>query len=159
MRCFDDFTCFAGHSKSGNNVLLFAAKHDGDVPLVINLAGRFDMKAGITKHFSPDVFERLEKEGAVEQTLRTAKGVITWMLTKEVRPLWQLTWVLGLAADCCRQIIAFCNFVALSSLQVSRCTKALITVLCGTRCARRTWTNACRQTCTRPRFPFVKAAC
>jgi uncharacterized protein len=35
--------CIVGHSKSGNNVLLYAAKYD-DVPLVVNLAGRFHMK-------------------------------------------------------------------------------------------------------------------
>ena len=34
-----------GHSKGGSGVVLYAAKYD-DVPRVVNVSGRFDMKRG-----------------------------------------------------------------------------------------------------------------
>ena len=34
-----------GHSKGGSAVVLYAAKYD-DVPRVVNVSGRFDMKRG-----------------------------------------------------------------------------------------------------------------
>lgn len=35
-----------GHSKGGNVVLLYASKYD-DVPYVVNVSGRGDMKRGV----------------------------------------------------------------------------------------------------------------
>ena len=41
-----------GHSKGANDVLLYAARH-GDVPRVVNLAGRFHLAEGMEKRFGP----------------------------------------------------------------------------------------------------------
>ncbi len=38
--------CYTGHSKGGNVVLLYAAQYD-DVPLVVNIAGRYHMQQGV----------------------------------------------------------------------------------------------------------------
>jgi pimeloyl-ACP methyl ester carboxylesterase len=38
--------CVVGHSKAGGAVFLYAAKY-ADVPLVVNVAGRFDMARGV----------------------------------------------------------------------------------------------------------------
>ena len=38
-----------GHSKAGSGVVLYAAKYD-DVPRVVNVSGRFEMKSGARPH-------------------------------------------------------------------------------------------------------------
>ncbi|CEM33318.1 unnamed protein product [Vitrella brassicaformis CCMP3155] len=52
----------AGHSRGGNNVLIYAGRHD-DVPLVINIAGRYDMSRGIKERFTPSQLSSVEEEG------------------------------------------------------------------------------------------------
>lgn len=53
-------TCLLGHSKGGTNVLKYAAEW-GDVPRVINLAGRFRVQEGLEQRFGEDILERLRK--------------------------------------------------------------------------------------------------
>jgi len=72
-----------GHSKGGNVVLLYAAQYD-DVPLVVNVAGRFRMREGIRERFGEELLARVEKLGQVQMTARTDTGAtITWLLTKQ----------------------------------------------------------------------------
>lgn len=73
----------SGHSKSGNNVLLYAAKYD-NIPLVVNIAGRFDMERGIAERFGKDIFDILKKEGQVPWTTRNSRGEFKWTLTQKV---------------------------------------------------------------------------
>jgi len=70
-----------GHSKGAGSVLLHASSL-GAIPVVINVAGRFDMSAGLTARFGPDIFERLAA-GPVAQTTRTQRGAFAWTLTPE----------------------------------------------------------------------------
>ena len=73
-----------GHSKGGNVVVLYAAEYD-DVPCVVNLAGRFDMKRGVVERYGPDIFERLERLGEIQAPRKLPdKTMTTYMLTKEV---------------------------------------------------------------------------
>lgn len=58
--------CLLGHSKGGTNVIKYAADF-GDVPLVINLAGRFKPMNGLEKRFGKSILERLQKEGPIEK--------------------------------------------------------------------------------------------
>ena len=66
-------------------MLLYASQFD-DVPLVVNISGRFDMKRGITERFGPDVFEKLDKFNEVEMMQRreNGQGQFKWILTKRV---------------------------------------------------------------------------
>mmetsp|Transcript_3702 Transcript_3702/g.7569 ORF Transcript_3702/g.7569 Transcript_3702/m.7569 type:complete len:344 (-) Transcript_3702:2127-3158(-) len=52
--------CVLGHSKGGTNVLKYAAEI-GDVPKMINLAGRFQPMNGLEKRFGQGILEALEK--------------------------------------------------------------------------------------------------
>jgi Serine aminopeptidase, S33 len=72
----------AGHSKGANSALVYASVYD-DVPNVVNVAGRFDLKRGLTERFGNDVLARLnnEKQIVLEDT-RDDGIVIEWTLTK-----------------------------------------------------------------------------
>ncbi|PFH36798.1 hydrolase, alpha/beta fold family protein [Besnoitia besnoiti] len=50
-----DVVCLIGHSRSATTVLLHAAIFD-DVPLIVSLAGRYDMRQGLEKHLSGEKF-------------------------------------------------------------------------------------------------------
>jgi hypothetical protein len=76
--------CSAGHSKAGGEVILYAATYD-DIPLVINVAGRFWMDKGITMRFGGDIFERTQAGPVAMPAQRDDGHTFTWLLTKEVR--------------------------------------------------------------------------
>lgn len=44
-----EVVCLVGHSRASTTVLLYASLYD-HIPLIISLAGRFDLKQGIEKH-------------------------------------------------------------------------------------------------------------
>ncbi|EFJ48216.1 hypothetical protein VOLCADRAFT_74811 [Volvox carteri f. nagariensis] len=73
-----------GHSKGGNVVLLYASRY-GDVPYVVNVAGRGVMSRGIKERFGADIMDRLAEVGAVEQEVRQDGGrrIIKYLLTKQ----------------------------------------------------------------------------
>ena len=74
-----------GHSKAGGDVLLYASRYD-DVPVIINISGRFHMKKGIEERFGSDIFDRLEREGQVEVPRKLPnREMSSFMLTKKVR--------------------------------------------------------------------------
>eukprot|EP00744_Colponema_vietnamica_P019702 GILI01027903.1.p1 GENE.GILI01027903.1~~GILI01027903.1.p1 ORF type:complete len:257 (-),score=63.95 GILI01027903.1:68-838(-) len=57
-----DVCAVVGHSKGAGVVLLYAAKYD-DVPVVVNIAGRFHMSAGIRERYSPEDLALLDTQG------------------------------------------------------------------------------------------------
>ena len=72
-----------GHSKGGNVVLLFASMFDGQIPLIINVAGRFDMKRGVEERFGATLMATVDKMGQAEVTAVTDSGKrVTYLLTK-----------------------------------------------------------------------------
>lgn len=46
------------HFAGGNVVLLYASKYH-DIPAVVNVSGRYDLKGGVEERFGKDVWERL----------------------------------------------------------------------------------------------------
>ena len=68
-----------GHSKGGNCVVLYAAKY-GDVPLVVNVAGRFDTREGIVPRFGSELIERVRAEGRA--VVADPRGG-DWVMTRE----------------------------------------------------------------------------
>lgn len=69
-----------GHSKGGNVVLLYASTHN-DVPLVINISGRFALKRGIDGRLGQDFMERIKKDGFIDVKDRTGK--VEYRVTKQ----------------------------------------------------------------------------
>ncbi|KAI8472361.1 MAG: hypothetical protein J3K34DRAFT_519833 [Monoraphidium minutum] len=71
-----------GHSKGGDVVILYAAQH-GDIPRVVNVAGRFVMTEGLAERFGADIFDRL-KAGPVEvSALLGGQRRVRFQLTDE----------------------------------------------------------------------------
>ncbi|PIA41811.1 hypothetical protein AQUCO_02200325v1 [Aquilegia coerulea] len=58
-------TTILGHSKGGDVVLLYASKY-GDVPTIINVAGRYDLKKGIAEHLGKDFIEVIKRDGFID---------------------------------------------------------------------------------------------
>ncbi|KAG4929599.1 hypothetical protein JHK82_046664 [Glycine max] len=54
-----------GHSKGGSVVLLYASKHH-DIKTVVNLSGRYDLKAGLEERLGKDYLERIMKDGFID---------------------------------------------------------------------------------------------
>jgi alpha/beta superfamily hydrolase len=76
-------TAIVGHSKGGNVVLLYGAAFD-DVPLIVNVCGRFDLTRGIVERYGEETIEKLQKLGQVEMEVRTDGGSkVKFMLTKQ----------------------------------------------------------------------------
>jgi uncharacterized protein len=53
-------------------VLLYASTYD-DVKMVLNLSGRFDLRAGIKERFGEEFMQKIEKDGFVD--VKDAKGI------------------------------------------------------------------------------------
>ncbi|RYR30144.1 hypothetical protein Ahy_B01g054972 isoform D [Arachis hypogaea] len=49
----------------GGVVLLYASKYD-DVKLVVNISGRYDLKAGVEERLGKDYMERIKKDGFID---------------------------------------------------------------------------------------------
>ncbi|KAG2407514.1 uncharacterized protein HKW66_Vig0023360 [Vigna angularis] len=58
-------TAIIGHSKGGGVVLLYASKYR-DIKTVINISGRYDLKAGIEERLGKDYLERIRKDGFID---------------------------------------------------------------------------------------------
>eukprot|EP00890_Picochlorum_soloecismus_P006850 jgi/Picsp_1/990/NSC_04474-R1_esterase lipase thioesterase family protein len=71
-------TCLLGHSKGGTNVLKYAAEW-GDVPRVINLAGRFRVQDGLEQRFGKGILERLRN--SPEGIPRKEPFGLEWVMT------------------------------------------------------------------------------
>lgn len=71
-------TCLLGHSKGGTNVLKYAAEW-GDVPRVLNLAGRFRVQDGLEQRFGKDILDRLRN--SPEGIPRKEPFGLEWIMT------------------------------------------------------------------------------
>ncbi|EOA24591.1 hypothetical protein CARUB_v10017865mg [Capsella rubella] len=58
-------TIILGHSKGGDVVLLYASKYH-NIPNVINLSGRYDLKKGIEERLGEGFLERIKKQGYID---------------------------------------------------------------------------------------------
>ena len=58
-----------GHSRAGTTVLLYATYYD-DVPLIVNIAGRYRLELGITERFSAAQLDELARTNCI--TIHTA---------------------------------------------------------------------------------------
>lgn len=52
-----------GHSRAGTTVLLYTLYYE-DVPIIVNIAGRYRLERGIMERFSAEQLEELEKNGS-----------------------------------------------------------------------------------------------
>jgi dipeptidyl aminopeptidase/acylaminoacyl peptidase len=55
--------CICGHSKGAADVLLYASKYN-DVPLIVNLSGRYYHTETPSNRFKPEQLEELQKKGS-----------------------------------------------------------------------------------------------
>ncbi|KAI8553477.1 hypothetical protein RHMOL_Rhmol05G0019200 [Rhododendron molle] len=69
-----------GHSKGGNVVLLYASKYH-DIPTVVNVSGRYDLKKGIEERMGKDFFEQIRKDGYFD--FKNKKGEVDYRVTQE----------------------------------------------------------------------------
>ncbi|XP_061361497.1 uncharacterized protein LOC133305331 [Gastrolobium bilobum] len=58
-------SAIVGHSKGGDVVLLYASKYH-DIKTVVNLSGRYELKAGIEERLGKDYMERIRKDGFID---------------------------------------------------------------------------------------------
>ncbi|CAI8615879.1 unnamed protein product [Vicia faba] len=58
-------TAIVGHSKGAGVVLLYASKYN-DVKAVVNISGRYDLKAGIEERLGKDYMERIKEDGFID---------------------------------------------------------------------------------------------
>ncbi|KAJ7979342.1 alpha/beta-Hydrolases superfamily protein [Quillaja saponaria] len=54
-----------GHSKGGNVVLLYASTYQ-DINIVVNISGRYDVKAGIEERLGKGFMEKIKKDGFLD---------------------------------------------------------------------------------------------
>lgn len=74
-------SAIVGHSKGGGVVLLYASKYS-DIKTVVNLSGRYDMKAGIEEHLGKDYLERIRRDGFIDVKKRRS-GSFDFRVTEE----------------------------------------------------------------------------
>ncbi|EYU28398.1 hypothetical protein MIMGU_mgv1a0141892mg, partial [Erythranthe guttata] len=61
-----------GHSKGGNVVLLYASKYH-DIPAVVNISGRYDLKKGLEERIGKKFLEKINKDGYIDIKKRTGE--------------------------------------------------------------------------------------
>eukprot|EP00878_Enallax_costatus_P013163 GHUV01013760.1.p1 GENE.GHUV01013760.1~~GHUV01013760.1.p1 ORF type:complete len:293 (+),score=28.40 GHUV01013760.1:101-979(+) len=73
-----------GHSRGAINATLYSVKY-GDIPMVVLLAGRYDLKLNMTQRYGPDVLQQLQQSGPWKQVSKRDgdKFEIHWTLTAE----------------------------------------------------------------------------
>ncbi|KAJ0973643.1 hypothetical protein J5N97_015608 [Dioscorea zingiberensis] len=70
----------AGHSKGGNVVLLYASIYH-DIPRVINISGRFNLKRGIEDRLGKDYMQRIKEDGFID--VKDKSGAFLYKVTEE----------------------------------------------------------------------------
>ncbi|CAL5199489.1 unnamed protein product [Lathyrus oleraceus] len=58
-------TAIVGHSKGAGVVLLYASKYN-DIKTVVNISGRYDLKAGIEERLGKNYMERIKEDGFID---------------------------------------------------------------------------------------------
>ncbi|KAL3625358.1 hypothetical protein CASFOL_030812 [Castilleja foliolosa] len=69
-----------GHSKGGDVVLLYASKYH-DIPAVVNISGRYDLKRGLEERLGKDFLEKLKKDGYID--IKNKSGEVDYRVTDE----------------------------------------------------------------------------
>ncbi|XP_051114309.1 uncharacterized protein LOC127239957 [Andrographis paniculata] len=69
-----------GHSKGGGVVLLYASRYH-DIPAVVNLSGRYDLKRGLEERLGKNFMETLKKDGYID--VKNRNGEVEYKVTKE----------------------------------------------------------------------------
>lgn len=69
-----------GHSKGGNVVLLYASKYH-DIPAVVNLSGRYDLKRGLAERLDKSFMEQIKENGYID--VKNRKGEVEYKVTQE----------------------------------------------------------------------------
>ncbi|CAO2165294.1 unnamed protein product [Urochloa humidicola] len=75
-----DVAAILGHSKGGNVVVLYASIYN-DVPMVVNLSGRFNLVKGVEERLGKEFMDRINKEGYIDATNKSGK--VLYRVTKE----------------------------------------------------------------------------
>ncbi|KAL5836197.1 hypothetical protein ACOSQ4_015694 [Xanthoceras sorbifolium] len=73
-------TVIVGHSKGGNVVLLYASKYN-DVPVVVNISGRFHLERGIEGRLGQNYLQRIRQNGFID--VGNKKGKFKYRVTEE----------------------------------------------------------------------------
>lgn len=60
------------HIAGGDCVLLYASMYH-DIPAVVNISGRYDLKRGIEERFGKNIWERLGKDGYIDVKTKSGK--------------------------------------------------------------------------------------
>jgi solute carrier family 25 (adenine nucleotide translocator) protein 4/5/6/31 len=74
-----DIIALVGHSKGGNAVLLYASMYH-DVPIVVNISGRFALERGIDGRLGKNFMRRIEEDGYID--VKNRKGEFEYRVTK-----------------------------------------------------------------------------
>ncbi|GAQ88721.1 esterase/lipase/thioesterase family protein [Klebsormidium nitens] len=69
-----------GHSKGGDVVILYAAKY-GDVPIVVNVSGRFDLSRGVEERFGKEGLAAIAEHGYWD--VKDSQGAVNYRVTKK----------------------------------------------------------------------------
>ncbi|GJZ27045.1 alpha/beta hydrolase fold protein [Tanacetum coccineum] len=69
-----------GHSKGGNVVVLYASSHH-DIPIVVNVSGRYKMDRGIEERLGKDYLERAKRDGYID--IKSKTGKVLFRATEE----------------------------------------------------------------------------
>ncbi|KAJ7518440.1 hypothetical protein O6H91_21G068900 [Diphasiastrum complanatum] len=69
-----------GHSKGGNAVLLYASKY-GEVPVIVNMSGRFALERGIAERLGENFMQEIEELGFL--FVGDKSGNVDYKVTKE----------------------------------------------------------------------------
>ncbi|WIA21686.1 hypothetical protein OEZ85_000855 [Tetradesmus obliquus] len=73
-----------GHSRGAINATLYGGQH-GDIPVMVLVAGRFDLTLNMVQRYGPDVLQQLRDSGPWQQVAKRDgdKAAIHWQLTAE----------------------------------------------------------------------------
>ncbi|CAL4909327.1 unnamed protein product [Urochloa decumbens] len=74
-----DIIALIGHSKGGNAVLLYASKYH-DVPVIVNISGRFALERGIDGRLGRNFMQRINKDGYID--VKNRKGEFEYRVSK-----------------------------------------------------------------------------
>ncbi|KAK6151956.1 hypothetical protein DH2020_014591 [Rehmannia glutinosa] len=73
--------CFGvSHIAGGDVVLLYASKYH-DIPAVVSVSGRYDLKTGLEERLGKTFLEKIKKDGYID--VKTRSGEIDYQVTEE----------------------------------------------------------------------------
>ncbi|XP_058073880.1 uncharacterized protein LOC131222731 isoform X1 [Magnolia sinica] len=75
-----EISAIIGHSKGGNVVVLYASMYH-DVPMVVNVSGRFNLERGIEDRLGKDFMQRIKNDGFID--VKDEAGNVEFRVTEE----------------------------------------------------------------------------